>query len=750
MTADDIFNKLFLAETEEEVDLILQDSFFKNVRWEPFDHDKSSFSTINNQQKEAVSALVEKLMNSIDHILIKECLLLGINPQSKDAPTNMKEAVQKLMGIKDADISKLKPDNRRKLAENVMLIAEGHKEFPTLTICDQGEGQSPEDLPETILSLHRGNKAKIRFVQGKFNMGGSGALKFCGTKRYQLVISKRHPDLVNQGHSTKWGFTLVRRFTDIDETDRHTWYEYFTNADNKIFTTNENVLGIEDKKISYGTIIKLFNYDLERWSYVTRDLWKDLNMKFFEPNLPVLIIESRKKHYKITKGKNDTKVLVGNRGRVNYEDHKWVKKNFSIISDLGPFGKKKIEITLFKDELDGSKFPKSEFVNQNDTIFLTVNGQTHHTEGKSFIKSRAKKEYLSDYIMVHIDCTDLPVEINEDIFAGSRDRVFEVKYFRDFKEKLATDLKENEILIELEEEYKQRELARFKKESKDFDKEIYRLLKDNPLLRNFFLPGMDIEIPSEKPGKEKIKFEPAYIPTYLKTKTENFVKEFPISSKHVWLVLETDASDDYLERKKDNGTLLFSPEISSSEYLFEGNLYIKINKPNDSKVGDKRSLKIGLTRPDRDNLECECDLLFVEPLIKKPGPIGHPEPRENNQKGFKLPQHREVRKAQWNGDWNENKISKIKGDVIFINMDANPIINFIQNFPKKIGLNEITRIETFYLIGVMLNSISLKKKMEDMKMEDPNDEFFDISMNATAQLFLPLTYNAEYISNLKI
>jgi hypothetical protein len=31
-------------------------------------------------------------------------------------------------------------------------------------------------MPRTILSLHKGNKNAIPFVQGKFNMGGSGVL----------------------------------------------------------------------------------------------------------------------------------------------------------------------------------------------------------------------------------------------------------------------------------------------------------------------------------------------------------------------------------------------------------------------------------------------------------------------------------------------------------------------------------------------------------------------------------------------
>jgi hypothetical protein len=35
-------------------------------------------------------------------------------------------------------------------------------------------------MPETILSLARSNKMYIPFVQGQFNQGGTGALRFCG------------------------------------------------------------------------------------------------------------------------------------------------------------------------------------------------------------------------------------------------------------------------------------------------------------------------------------------------------------------------------------------------------------------------------------------------------------------------------------------------------------------------------------------------------------------------------------------
>jgi hypothetical protein len=61
---------------------------------------------------------------------------------------------------------------------------------------NNGEGQTPEKMPDTLLSLNKSKKLRIPFVQGKFNMGGTGALKFCGKEAIQFILSKRDPRLV--------------------------------------------------------------------------------------------------------------------------------------------------------------------------------------------------------------------------------------------------------------------------------------------------------------------------------------------------------------------------------------------------------------------------------------------------------------------------------------------------------------------------------------------------------------------------
>ena len=84
------------------------------------------------------------------------------------------------------------PTHRNQQAESIQILADGPRGKTSLIIYDDGEGQHPEEFENTFLSLLRGNKNEIHFVQGKYNMGGSGAIVFCGKKRYQLIGSKRY------------------------------------------------------------------------------------------------------------------------------------------------------------------------------------------------------------------------------------------------------------------------------------------------------------------------------------------------------------------------------------------------------------------------------------------------------------------------------------------------------------------------------------------------------------------------------
>src|SRR3546814_20225332 len=112
------------------------------------------------------------------------------------------------------------------------------------------------DFGRTFLSLLRGNKNDVHFVQGKYNMGGAGAIAFCGDRRFQLVASKRYDG------SQPLGFTLLRRHPpgQAEAANRkNTWYEYlvFDGAVAAIDGVDELDVGLDGRLFTTGSLLKI-------------------------------------------------------------------------------------------------------------------------------------------------------------------------------------------------------------------------------------------------------------------------------------------------------------------------------------------------------------------------------------------------------------------------------------------------------------------------------------------------------------
>ena len=177
----------------------------------------------------------------------------------------MEIAIERFYNIKNGDFSEISKDSIRNIAEEIQVIADGDKQTPDIIVYDNGEGQLPENFQNTFLSLLRGNKNDIPFVQGKYNMGSTGAVIFCGINKYQLIISKLNKNL-NNGKENPIGFTLVRRHPLAPEEEircKSTWYEYLI-FDGKIpyFQSNGIDLNLYNRKFISGTIIKMYSYGL--------------------------------------------------------------------------------------------------------------------------------------------------------------------------------------------------------------------------------------------------------------------------------------------------------------------------------------------------------------------------------------------------------------------------------------------------------------------------------------------------------
>jgi len=788
-----LFN-LLLAQSEEEVKKIVDSDVVLNneKNWKPYGGYETNFNTIDNQQKSPVAALIEKPINSIDALLLKECKLRRVDPKGKKAPRDMVEAVERFFGIKKGDFSEVGSEKRREIANNIRIILEGNERKPVepnVIVVDKGEGQHPFDFKNTFLSLHGENKLEIPFVQGRYNMGSTGALPNCGKYHYQLILSRKTPQLLNQNQKDLWGFTLVRLHPAGEKNgtiDIAPWYEYCVDENGNIFSFSAKPLkilplardvGKDSEILRSGTYIKMYNYDLPEGvrSQAQRDLWRAMNKLLYYPALPMLIQDTR------YKGHSDTKPLLGNRIRVFVDDNSKVEDKIkfpiSIEADFGVFGKRLIEITVFKE-----KIVKNEFTSEDQAIFFTINGQSHATIGRSFLKSKTKANlhYLGDCMLVHIDCTNVDYNVKSQVFMPSRDRMRENTLTKSIEAILAEELSKHEGLKQLNQYRREQKVPRNPKDEKFIENIITRLVKNNTSLLKF-LPFVG-NISSVKSGKrdmsnrrrakrerqkkrkkELVEIQP-YIgkdfPTFLeilKYNPEKGIcrKNIPINS-YILMKFKTDVKNDYLTREMDGGTFEIEPDLMKSRHLWNGIITVKLFPPKNVKIGKLEKVRARLTRKFDTPLEVEFEIKYIKPvktIDKKSGRT------QMQTQSFNFPKPTLVYKKITEGGktweeldpskWDENYISEVapaddSNIDIFINMDAGVLHDFLRR--QQPSQKKIEEIKRTYLTSIYLYSLMLYNELKEIHN---SESILPQAMKAIAKITLDLIWNEELIKSVE-
>lgn len=789
-----LFWQLYNANSEKEINTIISENkFLSNLEnWKPYGNSEGNFGTFEGQQNNPIPALIEKITNSIDATLIKDCKLAGIDPKSKDAPKTMNEAVENFYEVPNGEIGELTNKERRAIAENIQIIATGDKTQPSITIYDSGEGQNPEDFENTFLSLHKNNKASIQFVQGKYNMGSTGAVVFCGDKKYQLIASKRNERL-NNDVDGEFGFTLVRRHPIPKESNlKATWYEYFQPND-KIasFKINELDLGLYNRKFIYGSIVKLYSYQLPRGSRsdVTLDLWRDLNQYMYHLPLPISVYEKRD-----YKGKTPNKPVLGNRNRIIIDSRDKVSKilQFSIPKE-SKLGEIDIQVVIFNSDVDHGEFIK------NKSIIFTQNGQVHGFEGQSFISQNLGFSLLKKYALIHVDCTKIPTEIRQDLFMSNRTHLKtgtpKTELLRD---EIVSLLKKSKELRQLNNERKN-SLLRDSKSDKDLlekflsklpiDKDVVNLLKKDGSLDFLKSSGNKIRNnnSSKKSKQKKLNRFPSIFDLNLKKdKLGKFYKTIPLNSNGN-ITIETDVNDDYLFRPIDKGEFEIQVLQKKSKtdktvkpndkpYPEDVTDILTINregpssgtiklllKPNEkAKVGDEVEVRATLKAPGQE-FQCVFN-------VKVDEQISNPKKREETptetfpnlptpRKAYKVA--KDVDDLTWDDKslkWTGKDIVKVITDNdnesemivagIVINMDSFTLLNFISKNRIK-SEKEIKFIKDKFFISVYLHSLFLFSIIQKMRKGDENlkpieiDEFISNMIKPYASFLLYENYHME-------
>jgi len=694
---------LMRADSESEVVALLTEAGYWDdpTAWRDLGDNENNYSSIGNQQSEAVAALIEKIVNGVDARLMNACAEAGIDPESSSAPSSIREAVAEFFEA-DPDtqsenagrISAWPDDKATAEGRLLTLAATGYMPadgMPSITIADQGEGQEPDRFADSFMSLQRSNKLRVHFVQGKFNMGGTGALQFCsGVHKLQLIVSRRNPALVSNtgdARAQEWGFTIVRREWPTNR-GRSSVFTYlapfgaspsdpgrvlsFNAATWPIFPeANKAVRDAYGRHSPYGSLVKLYEYEWQGGSrsnivFSGGGLLQRLDLGLPELALPVRVFECRS-GFSGHSGSYATNVL-GLTARLRKDKAANLEPDIASGSVINLDGCQ-VRVRLFAFKPGKAK----DYRTARHGVVFSVNGQSHATFPIDFFRRKSVgMSYLADSLLVLVDCSGIDGQMREDLFMNSRDRLRVTPLARRLEGELEKLLRSEPTLKHLRNRRRSEELSEKLSDSKPLTDVLQGILNNSPTLAKLFLRGMKLTSPfppantaGDGPGGE---FNGKTYPSYFRFKGlkdgEALRRDAHFGSR-ARVALETDAEDDYFLRDIDPAAsrlLLVNGDDATEieNWTLQGPRsglasFTIVELPAGAVVGDQVTYRLEITDPSRIDAFVNQVTFDIRPHVD-PVSGGNPNKARSTNTGtaghggssmLQLPNIREVVESEW-------------------------------------------------------------------------------------------------------
>lgn len=614
--------RLLDAESEGAVQAVIDATpeMADSRNWRPLDGRETNFNMWSNQASDGGKALTELMTNMVDAVLTKHALLKGIDPKGPKAPRTMYKAVDRLIKpLHGGKLTNLDPRDPWMLSfarANLIIGVTGARTkrtgFPCYTFVDNGEGQAPENFESTFLSLSTGNKKDIPFVQGKYNMGSSGVLGYCGLRGFKLIVSRRYDG------SMPWAFTLMRKRPG----GGMPVVEYFVLPSGKIATFNEDALypfikgngkRYDGVHLATGTVIKLYDYQIgSRFAGGFRGSREALNENLVETILPFLILDFRqtpdpKRTGDRAEGIDPRRfcgmefLLLRSHKESQDDDEEEaagtgrIAVSTDTYDDLGEIA---ISAIRLKRKLPGW------LAGSNNRVFHAVNGQVQFKQTRGYLSQTCGFPALKDRVVIIVDASNLTYEAHNEVWKGDREHVRDTIVGERYKNVVTAAIRESEALKALQHEIAQEELEQAAKSERN---ELFqKLVNADPHLAAL-LTDRDpvIKLPSGGAGERgggsgHGEFEGKYSPTFIRF--EEKIKQtglaLPINRTRP-VAARTDAENGYLQRPDNKGRLIIEPSpiknFGIRSQLHDGRLTIYFDpKEDDLGVGETFTFALGL------------------------------------------------------------------------------------------------------------------------------------------------------------
>ena len=749
---------LIKAESEADaINILTHAGYWEDESaWDHYGNNESNFSEIGNQAANADAAIVEKYINSVDAMLLAKCAESGKKADSEAAPQSISEALNDYFGITNGKLATISSAERSVLAENIGLVATGDKERPCYSFFDFGLGQSPSQFPDTFLSLAASNKIRIQFVQGRFNMGSTGVLQFCGDENIQLIVSRKHPAArkgLNDGN--KWGFTVVRRENPQGQM-KSSVYKYLA-PKGKIPAFGGKDLPIlpseypnpYDRAMSHGTYVKVYDYNIGAGlrTNILFDLYNRLSILTPSLALPVRLYERRKGF----KGNSFETNLAGLTVRLTEDRQDNLEDGFPASHVMNIDGHKMTaSIYAFKKGAI-KKYAKGE------GIILALNGQTHGSFDNNFFRRMATgMSYLADSLLVVVDCSSVDGRAREDLFMNSRERLRSSPLKLAIEKDMESTLKNHPGLKALREKRQADAIKDKLDDSKPLKEILESIIKTSPSLSRLFKEGMRITDPFKTDDHQEVdtfkgQLWPSFFSLdkeYKKTSPKSCHKNFRFR-----IGFKTDAENHYFDRDIDPGidTLFVNGKVTSDYSLSMWNVHATLSAalPKNTKIGDLLHYRLEVTDASRVQ-PIENDIYVSAIQEGKSGPKGKKNRREasSEKKGGKgrgasqldVPDPIPVQKAEW-----EERDFDEQSALAIVHTGEGRIFNYFYNadnvylkLEQKSAPDDADIIEAQFKTSLVLFGLSLINEAISQNNREGIEDHVQRTTRAISPVLLPI------------
>lgn len=655
-------------------------AFKGQIEWVPFNASESNDGPMSLNAFPG-RAFIERVTNEGD-----ACLELHAKNASPPMPQSPADAAATWFGLEPGALATgMDETSIQQLAERTVTVSAFVGDPKDSKDCvldarDFGIGLTAEEMPDTILSLNRGNKKSKPYLTGKHGQGASSTYQYSDLT---LIASKKVG-------TEKVAFTLVEGAWDAGA--KTPTYRYMT-VDGRIPEVD-----VSEEDFAHGTLVRHIGYTAADLFgvFTEKSLYGLLYRSLAEPVFPVWLemytLRDEGKSGKLPMFKGYRRFGRTIIGTVNSLERSWdrtqktadrtddalaeddqggqadqqdqerretrtrILHRASEVFELPEwdFGGREGAVSLgrvtFNYWVADPKGRKPHdvirsWVDPDKTIIMTMDGQTHAEESTSYVTGQrgAKLWAAGKYMVVQVDCNGLHPRAKYEMFTSTREHAKETPLKKMILEELVRRLQLDPKLQDLNVtlaaaninqtgDVKERTAALIKKYLKaaglSFEQMIRKVEKW-------------VEVEEEQPGKGPRRELPPIPaqepPTFARWKFKGTVFNLYPGQRHSFL-FETDAAPLYWN-PTDPANSKIKVTAHGLTYLGAGNMKggrvrCHFECPANAPIGSKRLIQVQLDIAPGQAITNSLPIEVIEkPAPRAPRPKPEPEPGPNDSNG---------------------------------------------------------------------------------------------------------------------